>query len=341
MEKDVGNLIIVAVSIAFVVLCFLLLKPILMSIIFGFVLVFIFAPIYNLIHKKIKSKNLCAAIVTIILILVIVVLLILLVPIVLQESISIFTNAQNIDFVPGIENLLKSFSNAQAIAIQVDSVLHSFVTETSTSLLNSVTGFLKDFPIFLLQLTVVFFTFFFVIRDKEDFIEYIKSILPFSKEVQERLLKATGDVTASVIYGHTIIGILQGIVVGIGFFLFGVSNPLLFTILAIVAGILPILGVFIVWVPMAVYLLITGNTVAVIGVTIFGVAASTVDNFLRPVIIAKRLSMNSLLALLGTIGGILLFGALGIILGPLIIAYLLIFLEVYRNKKFTGLLVKS
>jgi predicted PurR-regulated permease PerM len=58
-------------------------------------------------------------------------------------------------------------------------------------------------------------------------------------------------------------------------------------------------------------------------------------------IISKRLMMNSLLALLGTIGGILLFGVLGLILGPLIIAYLLIFLEIYRNKKFTGLLLKS
>ena len=91
---------------------------------------------------------------------------------------------------------------------------------------------------------------------------------------------------------------------------------------------------------MAVFLLVSGNTIAAIGVTIFGIASSVIDNFLRPIIIAKKLMMNSLLALLGVIGGILFFGVLGLILGPLIIAYLLIFLEVYRNKKFTGLLIE-
>lgn len=342
MEKErFSDLIIIVVSIILLILSFLLLRPILMSVIFGFVLVFIFAPLYNLLKKKIKSKNLCATIVTLILIVVIVSLLVFLVPVIIRESITLFTNAQTIDFVPGIQKLLQSFENANAVAIRVDSILHSFIIEFTTSLIDSVSEFLKDFPIIFLQLTVVFFTFFFVLRDKEDFIEYVKTVLPFPKEVQERLFKATNDVTASVLYGQIIIGFIQGIVAGIGFFLFGAPNPLLFTILAIISGIIPIIGPFIIWIPMAIFLLVSGNIVATIGVTIFGVASSVVDNFLRPIIISKRLQMNSLLALLGVIGGILLFGVLGLILGPLIIAYLLIFLEVYRNKKLTGLLIKQ
>lgn len=342
MEKNnLNNIVVAVVSIILLVLSFLLLKPILMSIIFGFVLVFIFSPIYNLIHKKIKSKNLCATIVTIILILLISALLIFLVPVVIKESVTLFTSAQTVDFVVPIQNLLKSFEGASSIAIQTDTILHSFITEFTSSLINSISNFLKDFPIIFLQLTVVFFTFFFVIRDKEDFVGYVKTILPFPKDVQDRLFKATKEVTASVLYGQLIIGFIQGITAGIGFFLFGVPNPLLFTILAIFAGILPIVGPFIVWVPMAIVLFVTGNTVATIGVTIFGIASSVVDNFLRPIIIAKRLTMNSLLVMLGFIGGILFFGVMGLILGPLIIAYLLIFLEVYRNKKFTGLLIES
>jgi predicted PurR-regulated permease PerM len=278
--------------------------------------------------------------VTVILILIITALLVFLVPIIVQESMKVFTYAQDIDFIMPVENLLKSFEGAESIAAQADSVLHSFITDITTNLITSVSNFLKNFPTIFLQLTVVFFTFFFVIRDKEDFIDYLKTILPFQKEVQDRLFKATRDVTASVLYGQVIIGFIQGIVAGIGFFLFSVPNPLLFTILAIMAGVLPIVGPFIVWIPVAIFLLITGNSVATVGVTIFGIASSVVDNFLRPVIIAKKLMMNSLLALLGVIGGILFFGVLGLILGPLIIAYLLIFLEVYRNKKFTGLLIE-
>jgi predicted PurR-regulated permease PerM len=207
--------------------------------------------------------------------------------------------------------------------------------------MNSVISFLKDFPIVLLQLTVVFFTFFFVLRDKEDFIEYLKTILPFTKEIQDRLLKATKDVTVSVLYGQIIIGFVQGLVAGIGFFLFGIPDAWLLMILSILAGVLPIVGPSLVYIPVALYLVIMGNNVAGLGILIFGLASAVVDHILRPIIISKRLMMNSLLALLGTIGGILLFGVLGLILGPLIIAYLLIFLEIYRNKKFTGLLAKS
>jgi predicted PurR-regulated permease PerM len=178
-------------------------------------------------------------------------------------------------------------------------------------------------------------------RDKQEFIDYLKSILPFSKDVQEKLLKATKDVTASVLYGQVIIGFVQGLVAGLGFFLFGAPSPMLFMILAIIAGVLPIVGPSIIWIPMAVYLLATGNNVASIGVVIFGIASIIVDNVLRPMVISKRVMMNSLLALLGTIGGLIFFGVLGLVLGPLIIAYLLIFLEVYKSKRFSGLLRKQ
>jgi len=342
MEKNhFTEIIIVIVSIVLIILSFLLLQPILMSIIFGFVLVFVLSPFYNLIHKKIKSKNLSATIVTLLLIFVIITILVLSVPFLLSESIKVFTFAQTIDFRIPIYNLFPSLQNSGVLAAQIDVTLHSFITDLTTSLVNSITDFLKNFPVVLLQLTVVFFTFFFVLRDKEEFMEYIKTILPFQKEIQERLFKATKEVTISVLYGQIIIGFVQGLIAGLGFFLFGIPDALLLMILSIAAGVLPIVGPSIVWIPAAVYLVIMGNNVAGLGVIIFGIAAIVVDHILRPIIISRRLMMNSLLALLGTIGGILLFGVLGLILGPLIIAYLLIFLEIYRNKKFTGLLLKS
>lgn len=340
-DTYLNKILIAAVVIALVILSFFLLQPILMSIILGFVLAFIFVPVYNWIHKLIKSKNLSALIVTILLIAIIVIPIILFLPTMINESIKIFTGAQQLDFVTPLKNLLPSLFQSDTLSAQVDSILHTFITKLTTGAVDAVSNFLINIPVISLQFTVILFTFFFVMRDKEEFIEYIKSVLPFQKEIQEKLLKATKDVTTSVLYGHVIIGILQGLVAGTGFFLFGVPSPLLFTILAVIAGILPILGPALIWIPVAIYLLISGNNVPAIGVTIFGLASITVDSFLRPLIVSKRLTMNSLLVLLGMIGGFFIFGALGFILGPLVIAYLLIFLEVYRNKKFTGLLVKQ
>jgi len=189
-----------------------------------------------------------------------------------------------------------------------------------------------------MQLVVVFFTFFFVLKDKEKLIEYVQSLLPFSKEVENKIFKSSKEITSSVIYGQIIIGIIQGISAGIGFFIFQVPNALLLTLFASIAGIIPIIGTGIIWAPVVIYLFLTGNTFGAIGVLIFGIFSSVIDNLLKPLFVSKRTTMHPALIMIGMIGGFFFFGVLGFILGPLIIAYLLIILEIYRNKKSPGIL---
>jgi len=112
-------------------------------------------------------------------------------------------------------------------------------------------------------------------------------------------------------------------------------------LLAMVGGMIPLLGPVVIWVPVVVYLFVAGNTFSAIGVGVFGIFASTIDNFLRPMFISRRTRLNTSLVLIGMIGGFFLFGILGFILGPLIIAYLLIILEIYRHKKSPGIIVES
>jgi predicted PurR-regulated permease PerM len=188
---------------------------------------------------------------------------------------------------------------------------------------------------------VVFFSFFFVLRDKEELILYIQSFLPFPKEVEKRLFKSSKDLTISILYGQIVIGIVQGITVGIGFFIFGVPNAVLITIIAMVAGMFPIVGTTIIWVPVAIYLFIAGNTVNALGVILFGLIASVIEALFKPIFISRRAKMNSSLVLFGMVGGLLFFGLLGIILGPLILAYLFIVVEAYRNKKLPESVIQS
>jgi len=129
-----------------------------------------------------------------------------------------------------------------------------------------------------------------------------------------------------------IVGALQGIITGIGFFIFGVPSALLLSLFAILAGILPIVGPAIIWVPVAVYLLIGGNTVAVFGVIIFGILSHIPDYVVRPLFLSKRTQLNPAIASIGMIGGILLFGVLGVVLGPLILSYLIIIMDLFKKK---------
>jgi predicted PurR-regulated permease PerM len=106
-------------------------------------------------------------------------------------------------------------------------------------------------------------------------------------------------------------------------------------------GILPILGTPLVWVPVAIYMFIAGNNVAGWGVVVFGIISSTIDNILRPIFVSKMTKVHSGIVLISMVGGIFLFGILGIVIGPLIVAYLLIILELYRKKPVPGLIIQE
>ena len=141
------------------------------------------------------------------------------------------------------------FSNEIGLAIQ------SFVSKTANSLMNYLSNVILNFATYYFKIIVILFTFFFFLRDREEIVNYIQSLLPFSKEVEKRLFKSSKDLTISILYGQVLLGIIEGIIAGIGFFIFGVPNALLLTILAAIAGIFPIIGTAIVWVPVAIYLI--------------------------------------------------------------------------------------
>lgn len=328
-KKIMTTLILVAI----VVLSFFLLKPILLSIIFGLILAFIFTPLYDGINKIIKSKNISSALICLFLIILIVLPIWFLTPILIDQSFKIYLASQQMDFVTPLKTFFPSFFASQEFSAEVGSIIHSFVTRVANSLVNSLSQLILNFPTLSLHFLVVFFTLFYTLRDKEQFVSYIQSLLPFSKDVEKKLFESSKGITSSVLYGQVIVGILQGLIAGIGLFASNVPNALFLTLLACLAGIFPIIGPYIVWLPVSIYLIIGGNNISALILIIFGLISSTIDNFLRPIIISKRTKMNPSLILIGMIGGVFFFGILGIILGPLIIAYLLIVLEIYRDKK--------
>lgn len=327
--------------VALIVLTFFLLKPILLSIIMGIILAFIFAPIYGRLYRLIKSKNLSALIICALLLVLIILPLYFLIPVFMDQSIRIYSASQQIDFINPLKNIFPSIILTDRFSEDLGSMFSTFVTKITNSFMAYLSQLILNFPNILLKLVVVLFTFYFVLRDKEQFFSYVQSLMPFSKEIEKKIINQTKRITVSVIYGQVIIGFIQGIIAGLGLFIFKVPNALLLTSIMIVAGIFPIIGTAIVWIPVAIFLLIKGNAFMAVGVTIFGIISSIVDNFLRPIIVARRSKVHPAILLVGMIGGLYMFGVLGFIVGPLILAYLLILLEVYRDRKIKGILIQS
>lgn len=334
-KKITATLIIISL----IVLLFLILRPIILSIILGMIIAFMLFPIYSWFYKKTKSKNLSATLVCLLLILVIFIPLILSLPYIVEQIVSSYTSLKQVDLMTPLKLIFSNLINNDSIFVMIENGFESAINNLTTSLLDSLS--IDNIVSFAFNFVVVFFTLFFTLRDNEQLNSYIKSLLPFPKEVEQKLYKSSKEITASILYGQIIIGIIQGLSLGIGFFVFSVPNAFFLTIIATIAGIFPILGTFVVWVPVLIYLIVAGNTSAAFGILIFGIFSSNIDNVLRPFFISRKTNLSPSLAFIGMIGGWFFFGIMGIILGPLILAYFLIIIETYRNKNIPGLLVKE
>lgn len=322
------------------VLAFYLLEPILMSVISGIIAAFLFIPIYNAIKKKIKSPDLSTAIVSLILIFAVIVPLWFIIPILLTQSIDIYILFQSINLREPLQNMFPALFQTDAFGNEIVTAVYSFITGITNGAMNLISDIILKFPTLFLQGLVSFFTFYFVVRDHKSFVKYIQSVLPFPKKTRDKLFKSSKDITSSVIYGQVGIGILQGIFAGFSFFIFGVGNSLFLTMVAILAGIFPVVGTTVVWVPVVIYLVVKGATLPALGVLAFGIVSVFLENAVKPVFISKRTNVHSGVILLGMVGGLFLFGILGVILGPLILSYLLIILETYRGRNPSGIFIK-
>ncbi|MEM4326225.1 MAG: AI-2E family transporter [Candidatus Pacearchaeota archaeon] len=341
-EKDMKNFIAAILFLVLILLSILILKPIILSILLAFILAFIFSPVYNWLFKHTKSKDLSAILIIIFLFIIILTILWFFVPILVKQSFDFFQKINKIDIVELSRSISSGLPISQPFSKEISDILSSFLVNMSNKITNSIAEVIINSPIILLHLLVILFTFFFVLRDKDLLVSYIKDLLPFSKEVKEKLFEYSVNITSSILYGQVIVGILQGLIVGAAFFIFGVPKALLLTTISILFGILPIIGPSLVWVPVLISLIITkASLISIIGIAFFGTISSSIDNYLRPLIVSKKVNIHQGVVLISMIGGLLFFGVLGFILGPLIISYLIVFLDVYKKKFGSEVFSKS
>ena len=207
---------IAIVLVILLVLSFFLLKPILLAIITGIILAFIFAPVYKRLYKLVKSKNLSAIIICALLLGVIILPFYFLIPIFVDQSIGFYSSSQQIDFTTTIKNIFPSVISSDKFSEEIGSMIRNLVTTITNSVIAYLSKLILNIPNLLLQLVVVLFTFYFALMEKDQFFSYARSLIPFPKDVEKKLIDQTRLVTASVIYGQVIIGIIQGAVAEIG-----------------------------------------------------------------------------------------------------------------------------
>jgi predicted PurR-regulated permease PerM len=147
-------------------------------------------------------------------------------------------------------------------------------------------------------------------------------------------------VARATLKGTLVIGFLQGLLSGIGFAVVGIQGAAFWGTMMGILSVIPGIGGFLVWGPAVIYLIATGRVGAGVGLGIFcGVVVGSLDNVLRPLLVGRETKMPDLLVLIGTLGGIFMFGAVGIILGPIVASLFLTVWDIY-GESFKGVLAE-
>ena len=335
LEKEQFNTILTyVIVIGLFILAFLIIKPIIYSIIFGALLGYIFYPVYLWILPKTKSKNASALSISIGLLILITLISLVIVGSLLKQAVDFSVYLKGVDFKETIKKTLPDFIFTSEASETVMQTIKSSLTAILEKFITKLGDFILNTPALLLHVFIVFSIFFFALRDGEEALEYFKSLTPFKKETQEKFFKHFKDITQSLLVGGIVIGVIQGLVTGAGYFIFAVPNALLLTLLTIIVGIIPLIGPPVVWIPVDIYLFAVGRTGAGVGLLIYGlIVINSVDTVLRPIIVSRKTQINSGIVLIGMIGGLFAFGVLGLLIGPLILAYILLIIEIYKKDR--------
>ncbi|MEK7161464.1 MAG: AI-2E family transporter [Patescibacteria group bacterium] len=293
----------------------------------------LFLPLYEKINLELKSPNWAATLSIFLILLIIVLPLWLIGQLLFNELVDVYNKfrlgqlsfsqlGSYKNFSPEMQTLLNSMGNDMtAIFSKFTSSAFAFAQQM-----------LSNLATFFMSLFILTFTVFFFLRDSSKIKELFIKLSPLPANYEQELVAKVEGAIAGVVKGTFIIALLQGAVGVVGFLIFGLPQPLLWAAATVIASMVPTVGTALVIIPAVVYLFLTGHMPQAVGMIIWGVIViGLVDNFASPRLIGKNLKIHPVLAFLSILGGLQLFGFLGFLFGPIIMAVLVALVDIYSK----------
>ncbi|AIL32963.1 AI-2E family transporter [Basilea psittacipulmonis] len=331
--------LLAAVSLAF----FMLIKPYFSAILWAVILALIFRPAYIYIERRIKKPTISALLTELLIILIALIPLSLLMAALTKEVVSFYQNILSGQI--NIGAYLSAIFQALPDSVQhwlhdngwedvshIQDKLRQLATKTSGYMASQAVSIGSDTFSVVVSLGIMLYLLFFFLRDGRKIFQNIATAVPLGNEEKLRLFKKFTAVSKATVKGNFLIALIQGILGGAIFWMLGINNPLLWTVVMAFLSLLPAIGSAIVWLPTSVYLLAVGDYISGVVLLLWGVVVmGLADNFLRPILVGKSTRLPDYLVLISTLGGLALFGIDGLVLGPLIAALFLVLWELLSS----------
>jgi predicted PurR-regulated permease PerM len=323
-----------------------LLQPFLVPLCWAAILVIVFYPIYLRLEKKIKSPGLRSFILTALIVILIIGPAAYLGVALVQEAITMFDNFRiwvdegkldallNIKESPFfvlVQNRLSDYVDLSKLDLKV--IIENALKSISKVALSQTTSIIANAGRVIFDFFLMVFFMYFFFRDGERLVNQIKTLIPMARDKTEITVTHLRNVIESTMYGGVVVALLQGLLGGILFVIMGLPSPVFWGAVMAFLAFIPILGPFLVYIPAGLVLIFTGSPVkGILLIAIGSVVVSQIDNFLRPYLVSGKTGMHTMLLFISIMGGVYMFGLLGIVLGPFIAAVFVSMFDIFRLK---------
>jgi predicted PurR-regulated permease PerM len=326
---------------------FLILTPFLTAITWAVILAILVYPLYAWLLQRLRGRaNLAAIIVIVVITLLVIAPGIELVRFLADETVSLVQSVRSLLDEEGKQEWLAKPWVQQVLGwwnmvslglvdfkINWKELFVQGAQSSSTFLVTQVKGIAQNVLSFTVNFIVALLALFFFLRDGAEFLNRLQRLLPMDREHQERLLSNIVDAVTAVVHGSLVVAMVQGLLAGLAYWALGVPFSVLWGVATAFGALLPFGGSTLVTVPASIYLFLQGETVRGVILLVWALGVvGMVDNILKPLVIGNRLGVPVLFLFFGIFGGLALFGAVGIILGPALFALLRALLDLYSEE---------
>ncbi len=341
MKKDsIRWMALLAVTIIALYLCWKMLQPIIEVLLWAVVLVIVFHPIHRRIVARTGRPG-WSAVISCLLVMVTLLLPLSLVTFAVVKQLAgvaryVQENSATL-FDPNSPSIGRLYSWLEQYVPDLGQTNPSqFLAERLQNLSGMIAGrtigFVGGAVGFIIEIFFVIFTMYYLFRDGGRLSRGLREALPLDATQSREILERTRDVISASVYGVLVIALIQGTLGGLAFWALGLPSPLLWGVVMLLLSMIPMAGSFIVWVPAAIFLAASGEWGKAIALTIWGaLVIGSIDNFLRPKLVGDKTKLHELIIFFSVIGGLQVFGVIGLVLGPVIVAITLALLDVLRR----------
>ena len=324
--------VLLGLTLAGLIVCFWLMLPFLPALVWALALAILFLPAHRFIEARLANANLAAACSVLMIAVLVVVPLLLLSGRIVEGAAEGATAAKDKIVSGEWRHAIEMNEILAPVARWMEQLDLSGAVETITNWLTSLSAsFVSGSLIGVVTILLTFYLLFYFLRDRDAALSWLREVLPLTDAEMDELQSRVVDTVEATLYGTVVVAAVQGTLGGLMFWWLGLPMPVLWGLVMGLLAVVPVLGAFVVWVPAAIFLALSGEWAKALILTAWGtVVVGGIDNLLYPILVKDRLRLHTIPAFIAIVGGLILFGASGLLLGPLVLTVTIFFLEIWR-----------